>query len=500
MIAASGLLAWATLEQGHDWGGDHAAYIMQAQSILAGNPAAFIEQNRFTIEGSTQAFSPLGPVAYPWGFPLLLAPFCALFGVDMLALKAVNISCYLLFLVVLAAGFRRLHSGAGGLALVGIFALNPVMLKEVDRIYADIPFLLVSTLTLVVIRHIILAQGRLVSRAADLVLVGLLIAVTCSLRTNGLLLLPALAWAQLYTRLTQPPSPCHGAGWLALIPYGSFLVAAGIWTLIFPWGGRVLLQYMQTTTPATLLSNAIYYLHLPTEFFNFNGGAIVYGATLPFFLLGAAQRLRSDGHLVIYIILTLLLFVCWPGRQGLRYLIPVLPLGVSLVISGIEGLKGRPHNRMYWPRILGLAGMFVVVFAFAWSSSTHAVRNLQRGREIALGPSQPKAAEMLDHIRRHTPPDAVIVFFKARVMRLLTGRPAIRIFKPDTIPRGDYLCVDLEDEAYRQLRMTRVRELFSEGYLVPVFNNAKWGLYRIAKPPVTPSTATLGGQYPASPD
>src|SRR5512134_3136946 len=84
IILSSLLIGSATLTRGHEWGDDFASYIMQAQSILNGSPAGFIEHNSFTIfESSFQ----LGPVAYPWGYPLILTPALLLKGVHALTLK-----------------------------------------------------------------------------------------------------------------------------------------------------------------------------------------------------------------------------------------------------------------------------------------------------------------------------------------------------------------------------------------------------------------------------
>ena len=65
------LLGFFTLTRGHPWWDDFAGYLLQARSILTWRMGDFIRQNTFTIENSS---FPPGPVAYPWGFPLLLAP------------------------------------------------------------------------------------------------------------------------------------------------------------------------------------------------------------------------------------------------------------------------------------------------------------------------------------------------------------------------------------------------------------------------------------------
>src|SRR5215510_13993749 len=84
IILLSLVISLSTFTRGHEWGDDFASYIMQAQSILNGNTDDFIERNTFTIfESSFQ----IGPVAYPWGYPLILTPAMLLKGVHPLTLK-----------------------------------------------------------------------------------------------------------------------------------------------------------------------------------------------------------------------------------------------------------------------------------------------------------------------------------------------------------------------------------------------------------------------------
>src|SRR5574338_449991 len=88
VLLISLLLGAASLTRGHFWGDDFAGYLLQAQSILNGSTRDFIQHNTFTIENSS---FPPGPVAYPWGFPVLLVPLLAIFGLKFLALKLINL-------------------------------------------------------------------------------------------------------------------------------------------------------------------------------------------------------------------------------------------------------------------------------------------------------------------------------------------------------------------------------------------------------------------------
>ena len=98
IVILSLILGSATLTRGHEWGDDFASYIMQAKSILNGKSQEFVEHNAFTIFKSS---SQIGPVAYPWGYPLILAPMYAIKGNSPLALKLPGLFFFAGFLVCL---------------------------------------------------------------------------------------------------------------------------------------------------------------------------------------------------------------------------------------------------------------------------------------------------------------------------------------------------------------------------------------------------------------
>ncbi len=85
IVLTSGIVGFLTLTRGHDWGDDFAAYIMQAQSIADGKMQQLVQRSTFAVEASSGRF---GPVTLPWGFPLLLAPVYALFGMKISGVQA----------------------------------------------------------------------------------------------------------------------------------------------------------------------------------------------------------------------------------------------------------------------------------------------------------------------------------------------------------------------------------------------------------------------------
>ena len=55
------------------------------------------------------------------------------------------------------------------------------------------------------------------------------------------------------------------------------------------------------------------------------------------------------------------------------------------------------------------------------------------------GPFDPYSMEVYDYIKRKAPSDSVLIFYKARVMRLMTGYDSIMINECNGMLRGDYL-------------------------------------------------------------
>ena len=125
VVVFSSLISFSVLTIGHNWGGDFSAYIMQAKSIVEGEMRSFLTRNTFTV---VQSSSPMGPTAYPWGFPLLAAPVILAFGTHLIVLKAINVLFFSLFLICAFVLFAKRLSFISTILVISLFAFNPVML------------------------------------------------------------------------------------------------------------------------------------------------------------------------------------------------------------------------------------------------------------------------------------------------------------------------------------------------------------------------------------
>lgn len=220
---------------------------------------------------------------------------------------------------------------------------------------SDIPFLLLSTVSLLLMGRSVVDRRPILSPVADPVVIGAVLALACTFRTVGLLLLPALAAAQLAARsssgrpATQVGGPAAPSGRARLLvglrresarhilvtalPYAVCAVILTLAASALPSGGGSYAGFLDGAGLVWLVRNLAYYLVLPATFFHGAGyPVLVYGATLPFAIAGLIRRRLTDAHVVVFGVLTLGTVVAWPEIQGLRFVSAGAPPGGGLPV------------------------------------------------------------------------------------------------------------------------------------------------------------------------
>jgi hypothetical protein len=489
------------LTTGHDWGDDFSSYIMQAKSVAEGDPRRFIEENRFTIEESSY---PLGPVAYPWGTPVLLAPIYRMMGLDLVALKMINVLAFVLFLTTLSLCLFNRHIFVYIFLIISLFALNPCVLELLNHILSDIPFLLFSTVSILFMGRSIIDRRFLISCTVDNIFLGILLAVSFFIRTNGILLLFTLVGTQLisvvlqilanrttgynvsmstYRFLSCALCSDRKTIYINIVPYITFVALTLILAIILPQDTESHLSYFKELSLASIKDHLLYYAELPAHFFRaVPHYDVLYGATLPFVLAGMVNGANRDYHMLLYIFLTVLLYVCWPPIQGLRFLLPILPFFIHFMFVGLHRLCTVSRNaQASFIHLLTLSLLCLVVICFLGVSINRASSNMSKHRVIQNGPFEQTSQDMFYFIKEHVPEDAVIVFFKPRLMRMLTNRRSIMVSKVSDLNKGNYLCIYLGEDAYDQLPYNIISSLVNKGTLDPIYVNRHFAIYQIGK-------------------
>lgn len=133
---------------------------------------------------------------------------------------------------------------------------------------------------------------------------------------------------------------------------------------------------------------------------------------------------------------SLCLLILWPALQGLRFCFGILPFVVFLGALGLQYLASKSLSSTTHKMIkaLQVLGIVCLVF-FALKSAAYIVRNVcshhsPDSKHWEAYTSDAK--DMYVYIQAHTEPNAIIVFFKPRVLYLQTGRLSIALREPET--------------------------------------------------------------------
>ena len=199
MLALSVVVTWLALSvqrNGISWGDDFALYTRQARSLVDGNIGQVIADNRFNVLNAAKpGFSPF---VYPWGFPLLLAPFVRVFGLDWSALKLVGVISLVGFLWTFHALLRRRMAAPLAFATVAAVGTTVAYVQHTDNVLSELPYMWAVAVTLWWLDRV-RRNGTLLHEAPrnELIVLGLMVVLAFNVRREGLALLPAVLLAQL---------------------------------------------------------------------------------------------------------------------------------------------------------------------------------------------------------------------------------------------------------------------------------------------------------------
>ncbi len=472
IIVASMVLGFSTLTRGHDWGDDWAWYVMQARSLLQGTTKEFMEISEFT---NTRSTTHVGPLAYPWGYPLILTPALILKGVHSLTLKLPGLFFYAAFLVCLYLFARTRLARIESLLLASLFAFNPMLILFEDQILSDIPFLFFSTLTLALMTW---SGKRGVFQCA---LIGLSIFLTAFIRTTGVLLLGVFLIVEFFRfwNNRKDRNAMREIFLGSLVICVTFAVFWGLNLLLLPSGGESYLSQYAGTSLGLARGYASGYFRVFGFFFGeAEGWKYIYYIAVVFFLLGTWVRRKDEPIFILFFVLWMIVHVTYPYWQGPRYLFPLLPIFIYFAFQGMKfALAKLPPNYQRAGQAVFNAFWLVIIGGFLFQSGVNAYINLRDNRAIG-GPFDPFSREMYDYVKQNTSPDSVIIFFKPRAFYLFTERKSIMALECERLPFADYVAVNKTWE-YSQIPPDLVDECPTP--VVPLFENARYVVYEIQK-------------------
>jgi hypothetical protein len=455
---------------GHDWGDDFALFINQARGLAEGSVGEVAADTRFMLEESGSQFS---PSLVPWGFPILLAPVVALWGMDFAMLKLVGVASLLGFMWFYSELTRRRVGRAGSLVLMTLFGVSASYFGWTDTVLSDLPYLCFVTMSLWSIDR---CRTNGVWSSADRrprVWLGILLGFTFSIRREGVVLFVALAVSQLSAvRRSGTPSSTRATLSRLGAPY--------LYALAFIGGLQLALPAPITRSAIDMGSGAVWdnllwYRDILAEHVGLKplagGGISFLGAEtaglvllvlfLIFASLGLVERgtahWRTDGFLIGGLAASAAVVLTLPFHEG-RYLYTITPW---LVYFAYQGIASTLHDiRLFparWWRHLPDAAAIALVGALVVANLFHTYHRTTYRLEYQYphwGPEHPAAAEMFDQVRAHSRKDDVVAFFRARAMNLYSGRRSIQTGSLDRVlARADWY-VMAKDSTYAQVLLT----------------------------------------------
>ncbi|HSM64772.1 MAG TPA: hypothetical protein VK860_00560 [Ilumatobacteraceae bacterium] len=484
IVGLAGALAVLLHRNGHTQGDDFALYLRQARSIFDGDIGAVVADNRFSVLNSDSAFS---PIAYPWVWPLLLSPFVHLWEYDFDRLKLVGVAVFMVWLVLLHGIVRRRIGTLAALAIVAVFGTAPLYLAHTDQLLTEIPHLAVVALFVWWYDRVRTDATLLTASRAQLVALGVLVTVAFNVRREGIVLLGVIVAMQLYDLVNaEPDRPSFAAvgrrvreSWKVLAtPLLAFVGSAIAFQLLLPTallpdnGNSVEFIDDRLGEYPGILTDQLGFGEHPLV------GIAILGLAAAGAVVGVRRRPTLDGPLLL-LALGSSLAIGTHLRQVDRYWFQVTPwvlYFVTVALVAIAALAFRERTTI--GRALAVLPLLAVVVAHlvVLPGKIGDARDFDAAGRVQSGPSNPAIAPIFDAVTEFTPPDAVIAYFRARTMTLLTDRRSFQTKNLERIAQNADYFAQRRDSTYWQPEL-RLGEARVAGF-EEVWSDARWILWR----------------------
>ncbi len=428
------LINTSTIRRDHNWGGDFSQYIAQAKSLIDGTVDQLIEVSLFRYENSDA--KTLGPLLYPWGFPILLAPVYYLFGFNIFAMKLFVNLFFFFTLAISHLIFKNRISNVKNILIIAIIAYNPYFFAFKENILSDIPFLFFSLFSIFLIQQFMVQRRYFLSELTSYLLIGIFMFVSYSIRSNGIILLPTLLFVQIIVSKssTKDNSRKYLRNLKYSTPYIFFFICVLIIRMILP-SKDTYSDQLTTVTLSQTYENVLYYADLLSVFFSTiipHSGTIIYWITIPFVVLGVLDKLKEDYLYLIFSMFLVGLYIIWPGRQGLRFLFPIIPFYLYFLFAGLDKISVFLTSRKIGFDV-GLVTGLSLLFLSLLTVSIYAYRQYNVRNDTIAGPYHKDSVQLFNYISQHTTEEDIIIFFKPRVMALYTNRKSAHTVEVDKI-------------------------------------------------------------------
>jgi hypothetical protein len=487
VVIGGAILAVLLHRNGHNQGDDFALYLRQARSVFDGDTAQVVADNRFAVLNSDYGFS---PIAYPWGFPLLLSPFVAQWGLDYARLKLVEVACFCIWIVLVHGVVRRRVGRGVAIAVAAVLATAPILLAHTDQLLSEYPHAMVVGVWVWWLDRV-LRRGPLIGASTrQLVTLGVLGAAAYNVRRESIILIGVILVSQLVelvrARRARPPAPVP---WLTVATPHLALVGSII-------GFQLLIPSMlipdNGDSPGFVLERLGDFTGVLTQQLGIGAhpliGTLVLLLAAAGMVVGCIKRPRLDVPLAALTVLTAAT-VSTHFRIVGRYYFQILPwilyFAAVAIITAVQAMRSPEVRRTAVAVAMAPLIFLVAVHAVNLPSDIADARDFNEGGRQQSGPTNPEVAPIFAAVLQYTEPTATIGYYRARTMTLYTDRRSVQTLSIDRmIQHADYFAQQ-RFSSYFQPDVTEADAL-ARG-MVEVWSNSRWILWKLPGPtPATP--------------
>ena len=504
IVPAVFIVCFLNLAEGHDWGDDFALYIGQARAITEFELDPVVQSNIYSIENSS--WSSFSPVAYPWGYPLILAPLYAIWGVDYGVFQVLQCLFFAAFAGLLLRIFSPRVGLVGASLLVLLIASSVVYVGWAQSVTADFPYMAFVAVTLVLLDRVRRAGPAVGVSTGLLVVLGLVAAFATNVRREGIVLFFAIAVVQLGALISDRRAVERaGRGpflkslpWRRLaIPHAAGLGLLVAFQVVFP--GPFATSY-PGTGPGQMKANAIWFRDVLAQIIGLmdvGAGSLGYAgsealakwmlalfvvAAVSGFVLRLVRAWREDAGVAAYLAAAVIVVGILPFHEG-RYFFTIAPL---LAYFAYQGVRETIHiaarslgDRRRDSTASAVASLFIAALLIPNLADLRHRTDIRIGYEsyVVWGPAAPAANEMFAKVREVVPEDDVVAFFRGRAMNLLGERRGLYLTVLDQIlERADWYAMEKGSD-YSQYALSEA-EAAANG-MVAVWENNKFVLWKV---------------------
>ncbi len=505
IVAIAAILAVALQRTGHTQGDDFALYLRQARSLFDGDIGQVVSDNRFAVLNSDSGFS---PIAYPWVWPLLLSPFVHAWGLDYDRLKLVEVATFCVWLVLLHGIVRRRIGWGPAIAIVAVFGTAPTFLSHTDQLLTEFPHLAAVALVIWWYDRIRSDATLLTASTRQLVTLGALVTLAFNVRRESIVLLGVVGVMIVYDivsdRSTGEPRIAAivqtvRSTWREIVtPFVAFAVAATLAQLLLPTdllpgngNSSVFLDDRLGEYPGILSDQ----LGLGDN--TAVGVAVLVVAAIGV-VIGLRRRPELDGPLALLGVLSALAISTHLRRVD-RYWFQVTPWVVYFATVALLAVAGwllarrpQPTRMSQMARLATVAalvplGALVVAHLVVLPGDIGDAQEYNDAGRVQSGPTNPAVAPIFEAVDSLTPPDAIIAYYRARTMTLMTDRRSLQSKQLDRIvERADYYA-ERRNSTYWQPDLD-ASEARAAGF-EEVWSDQRWILWRL--PDTAPASLTV---------